>query len=179
MIALSELSLSEDSPPPFLLLHLRDDRTKCEGRSQEIALDIKAEPLALDYDFSRKVAGKWRGAAKNILDLNIIVIDSLTPALHQWALHYVLFGAICTAFSFDARQDASHYTAAAGGVACWTLTTVWVCPTVCICGGGFLAERTDLIFVNCHITTRLGSLSTYLTWLQFRVGYGSQDRKCR
>lgn len=40
--------------PSVAPLHLRDDRAKCEGTSLEIALDIKAKPFSLDYDFSKK-----------------------------------------------------------------------------------------------------------------------------
>jgi len=58
------------------------------------------------------VAREWLGAVNTTLDLSIKVMDFLTHALHQWALHYALFGAICTAFSFDAWQEAGSYAAA-------------------------------------------------------------------
>lgn len=53
---LESLPWSSNCTPICAPLYLRDDRTKCDGTSLEIALDIKAKPLPLDYDFSKK---KW------------------------------------------------------------------------------------------------------------------------
>lgn len=117
----------------------------------------------------KKVAFEWWGAAKNTLEPNIIVMDFLTQALHQRAVHYVLFGAICTAFSFDARRGASYYTAA--GV-CLLDTYDCARESMCVFVAG---ERTDVIFVNHYISNLFKSLSTYSMWPQCRKGHGCQD----
>lgn len=68
------------------------------------------------------MASERRGAAENTLDLNIIVMGCLTQTLHQWALHYVLFGAICA--SSQPYCTAETFQAAASGT--WTLCAVQV-----------------------------------------------------
>lgn len=49
------------SAHPSEALCLRDNRTKCEGTSLEIALDIKVKPFPLDYDVKKK---KWPVSGK-------------------------------------------------------------------------------------------------------------------
>lgn len=54
---------------------------------------------------------KWL-VSSDTLDPTFKVMDFLTQALHQRALHYVLFWPICTAFRFDTWRDAAYYAAA-------------------------------------------------------------------
>lgn len=89
----------------------------------------------------KKVSSVCWGAAKTTSDLNIIVMDWMKQTLHQWALHYALFGAICTSFPALMHGKMIH-TAAAG--MCWTLA-----------GAGFRDEITDKRIFKDHIKNHL------------------------
>ncbi|KAF0023839.1 hypothetical protein F2P81_024469 [Scophthalmus maximus] len=61
------------------------------------------------YDKKEKVAFlSGEVPRRNTSDLHITVMHFLTEALHRRALHYALFGAICTAFNSDAPKGALH-----------------------------------------------------------------------
>lgn len=75
----------------------------------------------------------------------------------EWALHYVLFGAICTAFSFDAWKDA-YYSEA---VECLLDN----CERVCV---WLHKDGAYSVFVK-YCINNFRSLSSYLNGLYMKM----------
>lgn len=81
------------------ILEMTGPNAKAQAR--KLRLTRRQNLFPLDHDFKRGWlqggASEWRGSARNTSDLNITVMGCLTQTLHRQDLHYVLFGALCTA----------------------------------------------------------------------------------